>query len=69
MDTQKNMHRNVYVIDEKGEGATKRSFWTKVGVGFENRDGSFSIELSALPVKGRLHMRLANPKDRSDSAM
>ena len=38
------------------EGENK-SVWTKVGVAFENRDGSFTLELGAFPVSGRLQMR------------
>ena len=34
-----------------------KSFWTKIGVAFENRDGSFSLKLSAIPVSGNLQMR------------
>ena len=45
------------VEDRPGADGTEKSFWTKVGVAFENRDGSFSIELAAIPVNGRLQMR------------
>ena len=45
--------RNVFAITERGD----RSFWTKVGVAYENRDGSTNIQLDALPVSGRLQIR------------
>ena len=60
---QKNQNRdikyqNIFVIHDKEKGdGEKISFWTKVGVAFENKDGSYSLDLSALPVGGRLHMR------------
>jgi len=33
------------------------SAWTKIGVAFENKDGSWSIDLKAIPVNGKLQMR------------
>lgn len=42
-------------------GRSAKSFWTKVGVAFENRDGSWSLELSAIPTSGRLQMREPPP--------
>jgi hypothetical protein len=47
-----------------GSRPEKKSYWTKIGVAFENRDGSFSLELSAIPVTGRMQMR--EPADRRD---
>ncbi len=38
-----------------GEGEKKR--WIKVGVAFENKDGSFNVLLDALPVNGHLNIR------------
>lgn len=44
-----------------------KSYWTKIGVAFENRDGSYSLHLAAIPVSGRLQMRdpaeFKDPKD------
>lgn len=45
------------VEDRRAADGSEKSFWTKVGVAFENRDGSFSIELAAIPVNGRMQMR------------
>ena len=56
-------YKNLWMVEDgvDAEGQP-RAFWTKVGVGFENRDGSFSLELSAVPVSGRLQMRDPKPK-------
>ena len=35
--TNKNMKQIVAVV-ERGEGEDKKSFWTRIGVAFENRD-------------------------------
>jgi hypothetical protein len=45
--------KTVYAITERGG----RSFWTKVGVGFTNRDGSINLKLDAIPVSGQLQVR------------
>lgn len=34
-----------------------KRYWHKLGVAFENRDGSFSLKLFGLPVDGELQMR------------
>lgn len=57
----------VFVVS--GEG--KEAFWTKVGAAWENRDGlGYNIQLSALPLDGRLTMRFNKPKedDKADDS-
>jgi len=50
--------KDVYTIVEGGrEGNRKEDFWVRVGVAFENRDGSINVKLNALPVNGTLHIR------------
>ncbi len=47
--------KHVYtVIDREGGG---RSFWTRIGAGWINRDGSLTLKLDALPVNGTLQVR------------
>ena len=47
-------HR-LYAV--KGEG--KEAHWTEIGAAWENQDGKgFSLALEALPIGGRLVMRL-----------
>ncbi len=43
----------VFAITERGE----KSYWTRVGAAFTNKDGSVTIQLDALPVSGRLQIR------------
>lgn len=48
----------------KGKTATgERSFWTKCGVAFINRDGSINLKLHLLPIDGEVHLRAARTKD------
>lgn len=43
----------VYVIT-KNNG---RTFWTKIGIAFVNRDGSLNVKLNSLPIDGEMHIR------------
>jgi hypothetical protein len=52
--------RDVFTVIER-EG--RKSFWVKIGSSFENRDGSVSVLLDALPVNGKLQIRDALPRD------
>lgn len=45
----------VYTIVEKP--GVDRGIWLDVGVANQNRDGSLSVKLDALPVSGTLHIR------------
>jgi hypothetical protein len=56
---------NVFTVREFG-GATgqKAKSWTKVGVAFPHREGpGFNLELSALPLDGRLVALEPNEND------
>lgn len=57
--------KHLWMVEDRPASASReaRSFWTKVGVAFENRDGSWTLELAAVPVSGRLQMRDPAPKD------
>lgn len=56
--TTKN-HWVAYVITERGE----RSYWSRIGVAFENRDGSLNVKLDSLPVGGQMQLRRATDDD------
>ena len=68
-NTQKNM-KSVWTMVERtqsGTGVTK-SYWTRVGVGFINRDGSITLKLDCLPINGTLQVREWEPYDRRQDA-
>ena len=44
---------SVFAITERGD----KSYWTKIGVAFVNRDRSITVQLEALPVSGKLQIR------------
>jgi hypothetical protein len=43
----------VFAITERGD----KSYWTKIGVAFLNRDKSITAQLDAFPVSGKLQIR------------
>lgn len=45
-------------------GGPARSYWTRVGVGFINRDGSMNLHLDAIPMSGKLQVRDWEPMER-----
>lgn len=51
---------DVYTV-VRAEVDGQRDYWQRVGSGWENQDGSININLNALPVNGRLHIR--RPQD------
>lgn len=54
----------VWLITERGE----RSYWTRIGVGSVNRDGSITLSLDALPTgSGKLQIRDYTPRDADAS--
>jgi len=48
-----NKMKTVYTVTERGG----RSYWTRIGVGFTNRDGSINLRLEAVPVSGTMQVR------------
>jgi hypothetical protein len=55
---------DVYVVDEyKDKAGEEKSNWTRVGTAWPHKDGKgFNAELCALPVTGKLVMRIHEPK-------
>jgi hypothetical protein len=62
METQSNGRamKMVYTVIERAPGKT---FWTRVGVGSVNRDGSLGLRLDAIPISGVLQVRDWEPRD------
>ncbi len=55
-----NNMKTVYTVVERSPG---KSFWTRVGVGFVNKDASITLKLDAVPVNGTLQVRDWEPKE------
>ena len=59
---EKNGMKIAYALTER-DGKT---YWTKIGVAYENRDGSQTIKLDALPVSGTLQLRDEEPREERE---
>lgn len=55
----------AFTVSERGDGDDKKSFWTRIGVAYENRDGSLGVLLDAFPTNGKLVLQ--TPKDKSEA--
>ncbi|MFO0569868.1 MAG: hypothetical protein U0263_29735, partial [Polyangiaceae bacterium] len=54
-----------YVITQRNG----KNHWTRIGVGFVNRDGSINLKLDAVPVSGELQLRDQVPREGSLSLL
>jgi hypothetical protein len=68
MEDQSRNMKAVWAIVERAAGGATKSFWTRVGVGFVNRDGSLTLQLDAIPISGRLQVREWEPYERRTDA-
>ena len=60
--TTKKEMKVIWTVVDRGPG---KQFWTRVGVGFINRDGSINVRLDAIPLNGTLQVRdWQEPQDR-----
>lgn len=41
----------------KSENPEKKDRWVRIGIAFNNKDGSMNCFLDALPVNGKIHIR------------
>ena len=51
--------------DYETKDGEKKTVWRRIGTAFENRDGSFNVELEAVPVSGRMQLREPREDDRA----
>lgn len=63
--------KDVFAISERGQsfGETRdqgpgKDRWTRIGIGFVNRDNSINVVLDAIPLNGRLQIRDRRPRNQ-----
>jgi hypothetical protein len=54
---------DVFNVKEAPKDSGKKNFWNRLGVAFQNADGSFSVHLDSLPLDGKLQIRAYVPKE------
>ncbi len=52
----------VYAVVEKEKNGERKSYWTRIGAAFTNRDGSITLFLSAFPI-GTDKLQVREPKE------
>ena len=61
--TNKPSHVAYQVREGKGDN---KSFWTRIGVAWTSKDEKgFVIQLNAVPLDGKIILRLPEPKDNA----
>ena len=51
MSTNGKKMKQLVAAIERGEGDEKKSYWTRIGVAFENRDGSYNLRFDYVPAR------------------
>ena len=60
-------HTAYSVRDFKKQDGAADSSWSKIGVAFLHKDGKgLDVVLDALPVSGRIVLRLSQPKPKAE---
>ena len=55
----------VYAVVDKEKDGVRKSYWTRVGAAFTNRDGSITLLMSAFPIgTDKLHVREPREDER-----
>ena len=59
--------KDVFTINDRDTsvGVPIENRWTKIGIGFVNRDNSINVILDAIPLNGRLQIRDRAPKQQA----
>lgn len=59
MEASKKHYRVAYTIVERNQ----RKRWVRIGVAFDNRDGSINVLLDAVPTNGTIQLRKWVPEE------
>ena len=62
MENSSKRFRAVYAVVPKQDG---KDVWLRVGTSYENRDGSETVLLDAVPIGGKLQIRDYQPRDQA----
>ena len=52
--------KEIFGIVERNE----QSYWTRIGVAFENRDGSWNLRFDFFPSRGDVKIQMREPRER-----
>jgi hypothetical protein len=66
MNTRTNMQQIVAAVEYTASGGEKKSYWTRIGVAFENRDGSQNLVFNFFPTDLETTTIQLRPFDNED---
>ena len=52
---------------KRGDGADAKKLWTRIGVAFENRDGSWNLRFDYFPTNSAATVQLRDIDERDDA--
>ena len=58
---------DVMSVREYEQNGQPKSFWTKVGAAFTNRDGSIGVQLDCLPLDGKLVLQIPLTQEEKEA--
>ena len=56
--------KEVYGIKKVSKGGEEKSFWTRLGIAYENKDGSLNVYLDYVPVVPGIVLNIREPKEK-----
>ena len=71
MTNDKKKMKQLVAAIEREEGDEKKTFWTRIGVAFENRDGSYNLRFDFIPTRldtTTVQLRDFEPKEKEKEA-
>ncbi len=61
-------YKEVWLVED-APNSQRKAFWTRIGVAFENKDGSWNLRLSAVPIgNNTLNIRDPRPAENTDGS-
>ena len=63
--------KQIWAIKEVEQNGEKESFWTRIGVAYENRDGSLNLVFDFFPVREQIktiQIREKKPKQNNEAS-
>ncbi len=64
--SSKTKTKQIVAVVKRAEGADAKNFWTRIGVGFENRDDSWNLGFDYFPTNAGTTVQLHDFDARDD---
>ena len=58
--------KEIYGIKKVESKGQEKSYWTRIGIAHENKDGSLNCYFDYLPSNGNITVQIRNKKEKQD---